>query len=105
MEKCFHCGDLCTNGAIKHRDKSFCCKGCTTVYDILHDNDLSYYYDLQESPGTSPKISESKYAYLDQLEIVEKLVEFTEKNIQVVSFVIPSMHCSSCIWVLEHLHK
>lgn len=105
MEKCFHCGDLCTNGAIKHREKSFCCKGCTTVYDILHDNDLSYYYDLQESPGTSPRISESKYAYLDQLEIVEKLVEFTEKNIQVVSFVIPSMHCSSCIWVLEHLHK
>jgi len=105
MEKCYHCGDLCTTGAIEHRGKSFCCKGCTTVYDILHDNDLSYYYELQESPGISPKISESKYADLDKPGIIDKLVECTEDGVQVVSVAIPSMHCSSCIWVLEHLHK
>lgn len=105
MDKCYHCGDPCASGTIKHRDKSFCCKGCATVFDILHDNDLSYYYELQDAPGISPKISESKYAYLDKEEIIEKLVEFTEDGVQVVSFVIPSMHCSSCIWVLEHLHK
>lgn len=105
MEKCFHCGDLCAKDAIEHRGKSFCCKGCTTVYDILQDNDLSYYYELQDAPGTSPKVSEQKYAYLDKPEIIEKLVEFTQDDIQVISFVIPSMHCSSCIWVLEHLHK
>ena len=105
MDKCFHCGDPCLSGSVKHRDKSFCCQGCATVFDILHDNDLSYYYELQDAPGTSPKISEQKYAYLDQQEIIDKLVEFTEDGVQVVSFVIPSMHCSSCIWVLEHLHK
>lgn len=105
MDTCYHCGDSCLSGAVKHRDKSFCCKGCATVYDILHDNDLSYYYELQDTPGISPKISESKYAYLDKEEIIDKLVEFTEDGVQVVSFVIPSMHCSSCIWVLEHLHK
>lgn len=105
MDMCFHCGDPCVSGTIEHRGKSFCCKGCTTVYDILHDNDLSYYYELEKNPGTSPKISEGKYAYLDKEEIIEKLVEFTEEGVQVVSFVIPSMHCSSCIWVLEHLHR
>ena len=105
MNKCFHCGDPCLGGSVEHRDKSFCCQGCATVFDILHDNDLAYYYELQDAPGVSPKISEKKYAYLDKQEIIDKLVEFTEDGVQVVSFVIPSMHCSSCIWVLEHLHK
>lgn len=105
MSKCFHCGDPCLGGSVEHRDKNFCCQGCATVFDILHDNDLSYYYELQDTPGISPRISEKKYAYLDKQEIIDKLVEFTEDGVQVASFVIPSMHCSSCIWVLEHLHK
>lgn len=105
MNKCFHCGDPCLSGSVEHLDKNFCCQGCATVFDILHDNDLSYYYELQDAPGVSPKISEKKYAYLDKQEIIDTLVEFTEDGVQVVSFVIPSMHCSSCIWVLEHLHK
>src|SRR5690554_6716532 len=105
MNKCFHCGDPCLSGSVENLDKNFCCQGCATVFDILHDNDLSYYYELQDAPGVSPKISEKKYAYLDKQEIIDTLVEFTEDGVQVVSFVIPSMHCSSCIWVLEHLHK
>ena len=104
-QKCFHCGDSCDKTAIHHQDKIFCCQGCVTVFDILNDNELTYYYQLEESPGISPKFSEHKYAYLDSEEIASKLVEFSEEGVEVVSFTIPSMHCSSCIWVLEHIHK
>ncbi|HLW33632.1 MAG TPA: heavy metal translocating P-type ATPase metal-binding domain-containing protein [Aequorivita sp.] len=105
MTNCFHCGDPCLDVEIQHDQKSFCCQGCKTVYDILHDNDLTYYYDLEKNPGISPKEIQGKYDFLDNEAIVEKLLEFNDGNTQVVTFLIPSIHCSSCIWILENLNK
>ena len=105
MVNCFHCGDACLDVEIKHEEKSFCCHGCKTVFDILHDNHLSYYYDLENTPGISPKEIAGKYDFLDNGAIVEKLLEFNDGNTQIVSFLIPSIHCSSCIWILENLNK
>ncbi|MCH4824463.1 heavy metal translocating P-type ATPase metal-binding domain-containing protein [Gramella lutea] len=105
MESCFHCGEDCQEELINFDEKSFCCSGCKTVYEILNSNDLSYYYDLQSSPGTSPKLSEGKFSYLDNSEIAEKLLEFDHEGTQIASFTIPSIHCSSCIWILENLGR
>lgn len=105
MVTCFHCGDECLDIKIEQDEKSFCCHGCKTVYDILHENDLGYYYDLESTPGTSPNSIEGKFDYLDNTTIAEKLLEFNDQNFQIVSFTIPSIHCSSCIWVLENLNK
>lgn len=105
MVNCFHCGDACLDIEIRHDEKSFCCHGCKTVYEILHGNDLSYYYDLEISPGISPNDIDGKFDFLDNGSIVEKLLEFNDGNTQIVSFLIPSIHCSSCIWILENLNK
>lgn len=105
MENCFHCGDLCKSDTIQHQDKYFCCHGCKTVFDILNDNDLSYYYDLEHTPGNTPLQIEGKFDFLENKTIAEKLLEFNEQNTQIVSLLIPSIHCSSCIWILEHLSK
>lgn len=105
MINCFHCGDPCLDVEIKKDDKSFCCQGCKTVYEILHENDLGYYYDLESNPGISPNEVEGKFDFLDNEAIVEKLLEFNDGGTQVVSFLIPSIHCSSCIWILENLNK
>jgi Cu+-exporting ATPase len=103
--KCYHCGDPCDKHVVSFQDKDFCCVGCKTVYEILSENDLSYYYDLESTPGTSPQAVASDYAFLDDESIVARLLEFDEAGTQVVSFLIPSIHCSSCIWVLENLHR
>lgn len=105
MGTCYHCGDSCNDHTLQLDDKSFCCNGCKTVYEILHENNLDYYYELEGSPGTTPSASEHRFDYLDNQEIVDKLLEFDEGNTQIVSFIIPSIHCSSCIWVLENLGK
>ena len=105
MIDCFHCGDPCADGEIKHDQKSFCCHGCKTVYEILADSDLSFYYDIEKTPGISPKEIAGKFDFLDNSDIVEKLLEFNDSQTQVVSLLIPSIHCSSCIWILENLNK
>ncbi|WP_457615523.1 heavy metal translocating P-type ATPase [Lutibacter sp.] len=102
---CYHCGADCGKNPILFDEKSFCCNGCKTVFEILHANELNCYYDLETSPGTIPKEIKGKYNYLDNAEIVEKLVEFNDGTTSVIEFQIPSIHCSSCIWVLENLSK
>lgn len=102
---CFHCGDICPPNVISFDNKSFCCKGCKTVYEIFSENDLTCYYDLQDSPGAIPKEIAGKYDFLSQENIIEKLTEFNDGKIQIVTLYIPHIHCSSCIWILENLNK
>lgn len=102
---CFHCGDACANDTIEYDDKFFCCFGCKTVYELFSENDLTCYYDLESAPGAVPKEIEGKYDFLTQENILEKLLEFNDDAIQIVTLYIPHVHCSSCIWILENLHK
>ncbi len=103
---CYHCGDECNeHQKIEFDDKSFCCNGCKTVYEIFSLNDLTCYYDLQESPGATPLDIQGKYDYLDDESIIQKLLSFKDENVQIVDLYIPHIHCSSCIWVLENLQK
>ncbi|MDR6301550.1 heavy metal translocating P-type ATPase [Mesonia maritima] len=105
QQTCFHCGNNCEKHSVFYDEKNFCCNGCKTVYEIFSTNNLSCYYDLQSAPGAIPKEVEGKYDYLDNPAIIEKLVEFDDGKLQIVNLYIPHIHCSSCIWILENLHK
>lgn len=102
---CYHCGTKCGSDPIEFEDKPFCCNGCKTVYEILNQHELNVYYDLESTPGTIPNEIAGKFDYLGNLEIAKKILEFEDEDTAVVNFYIPSIHCSSCIWVLENLHK
>lgn len=102
---CFHCGLDSESSGIFYDNKSFCCNGCKTVYEIFSINDLTCYYDLQQAPGATPKAIEGKYNVLDNPKIVEQLLEFNDGDRQIVTLYIPHVHCSSCIWILENLNK
>lgn len=105
VNNCYHCGADCGKKPIEFNNKYFCCNGCKTVYEILNTNELTCYYDLESSPGTIPSDIKGKYNYLENEEIIEKLLEFNDSETSVVEFYIPNIHCSSCIWVLENLSK
>ena len=102
---CYHCGDECGKSSVEFDDKDFCCNGCKTVYEIFTSNGLSTFYEIEGKAGTTPNEIRQKYDFLDNQEIVQQLVEFNEEGVQVISLSIPTIHCSSCIWVLENLNK
>ncbi|MFN3968773.1 heavy metal translocating P-type ATPase [Flavobacterium sp.] len=104
--QCFHCGnEIIEKDKILFDDRSFCCNGCKTVYEIFSQNDLSCYYDFQSAPGATPLDIKGKYDFLANEEIVHKLLEFEELTTHIVSLYIPHIHCSSCIWILENLQR
>jgi len=101
---CYHCGDDCGSQPITANDKAFCCDGCKTVYEILNENGLCRYYEMDETPGTTiRKQVGDRFAFLDNAEIQQQLLTFTDGKVATVSFFIPAIHCSSCIWLLEKL--
>jgi len=101
---CYHCGDICSTEIIRNDDKDFCCNGCSQVYHILNHHQLGNYYKLNSHPGESKKIVDKKFDYLNDPEIAAKLISFKDQNKIIVSFYIPAIHCSSCIWLLERLN-
>ncbi|RRO20888.1 heavy metal translocating P-type ATPase [Flavobacteriaceae bacterium 14752] len=103
--QCYHCGDPCQPTNIEAYDKHFCCHGCKTVFEIFSENDLTCYYDFENAPGKTPPELEGKYDFLNQDDIVEKLVDFNDGDTQIINLYIPHIHCSSCIWILENLNK
>ena len=105
-KNCFHCGkEYTAKEEIQFDEKSFCCVGCKTVYEIFSQNDLTCYYDFQSAPGATPQEIKGKYDFLNDENIQSKLLEFQENGIYIVSLYIPHIHCSSCIWILENLQK
>lgn len=104
-KQCYHCGNSCDRGLIFFDEKNFCCTGCQTVFEIFSKNDLTSYYDFENNPGAIPQELHGKFNFLDNNVILENLLEFNDEKTQIITLNIPHIHCSSCIWVLENLHK
>lgn len=102
---CVHCGADCGKHPVVWNNMKFCCNGCKTVYQILNENKLYKYYEIEQTPGI--KIDQvdtgNQYAYLDKEEVKEKLFLFREGTTAKVRFFMPVIHCASCIWLLENL--
>jgi len=103
---CYHCGTTCLNDRYLSDGHQFCCLGCKTVYELLHANGMEEFYRLESFPGAQPVTqSDDTFAVLDLPEVAEALLEFNDGAQGVVNLYIPSIHCTSCIWILEHLSQ
>ena len=85
----------------------FCCEGCKQVYLLLNENNLCVYYNFDKGPGIKAKgkFVSGRYAYLDDPETAKRLVQFSSETQTNVTFQLPLMHCASCIFLLENLHR
>lgn len=105
-ESCYHCGEEIHGRPVKVQDKSFCCHGCATVYQLLSENNLNSFYEMEPGAGVKPKdANDHKYAFLDVPEIREKYITFENDSSVHLTLFLPSIHCSSCIYLLENIQK
>lgn len=103
---CYHCGEDCNDVDILLEDKRFCCQGCKMVYEILNEKDLCQYYEIEENAGISLKGKrQAQFAWLDDEVIQSQLVDYQDDVMTKVTFYLPSIHCASCVWLLENLYK
>ncbi|MCK5124673.1 MAG: heavy metal translocating P-type ATPase metal-binding domain-containing protein [candidate division Zixibacteria bacterium] len=105
--ECVHCGDPCGVGSLRDKELYFCCNGCRAVYYLLNDHNLDDYYSIEDKPGLKPNQlgAQDRFSYLDQESIRDKMLDYNDGKVARISFSVPQIHCSSCIWLLENLYK
>jgi Cu+-exporting ATPase len=103
---CQHCGEDCIETSIRKNQDYFCCQGCQFVYELLHENGMNTFYSLNQKPAFSLiNKQQIDYSFLDDLQLVNELLDFKETHKSSIHFILPQIHCSSCLWLLENLYK
>lgn len=105
--QCYHCGENCPDNHIRSGDHIFCCEGCKMVFQLLNQSGLCDYYQFNQQPGInrSTHTRKDKFSFLDNASIISQLVSFREGPETHVVFYLPQIHCSSCLYLLENLHR
>lgn len=108
---CTHCDEEVVVPYYSKIDKShkhtFCCLGCVTVYEVIHDKGLDQYYEIKKDSEAlkrrSPAEEKAKsYSYLDE-ENFQKDYSYTIKDTRVLEFYLEGIHCLACLWLIEKL--
>lgn len=88
---CTYCGDHCLDDKIEVKGNVYCCYGCATLDDVVAKIHMSE-QDVR-----------LEYKQFDLEENFNQLVEFQNDKVYKVQIILPSIHCSSCIELLEDL--
>ncbi|HLH54857.1 MAG TPA: heavy metal translocating P-type ATPase metal-binding domain-containing protein [Verrucomicrobiae bacterium] len=104
---CYHCGEPCRETQLVEDQKSFCCQGCLFVHDLLKENGMEQFYGLSRHPGVKVKAPKrgNDWAYLDDPEIQNRLLDFSDGRTNRITFHVPGIHCVACVWLLENLFR
>lgn len=104
---CYHCGEDCIAQDLVLDEKHFCCEGCKTVFEILDQNHLCDYYQIDAHPGKKQlhQTQLKRFDVLNDPDLKKHFVVFQNDSQTHVQFDLPNMHCNSCIWLLEQLHQ
>ena len=107
--KCSHCqrsfplSQLSYSKDSSGNDVYFCCNGCKSVYNLLHQSGFGGFYErLGEITLTPLGQRRVDFSYLDELSFLQ---QHTRKvgELNEVSLVIEGIHCAACIWLNEHI--
>lgn len=102
---CYHCGDDCLTPDYTLEEKHFCCHGCKSVFQVLSQNQMCSYYNYNEHPGATRAKTDRRFDYLSDPAIISELIDYQDDQLIIITFYIPHIHCSSCLWLLEQLNR
>ncbi len=108
---CYHCGLPVTgfsacHGEIDGERRAFCCSGCLTVCQAIHDSGLDEFYrkvyrrEVQLAPPPDMP------ADLDQYDLDEVRREFVREDSDgscEAMLLIDGIHCAACVWLIERV--
>lgn len=103
---CAHCGScFASNHSSLSPDPVFCCLGCETVYQLLHNTGLAHYYELQKTSRwiRKPQPANLKSENFSYLEDPEFLKNYSTAEQRCMDFYLEGVHCVACLWLIEKL--
>ena len=111
MMLCTHCDEVVLVGHFNRDDETkmrpFCCFGCQTVYNTLHDIGLETYYEIKKNSEIYKRRSpvdtqSSEFKYIDDPEFLSEF-SYSTDNYLTMEFYLEGIHCLACLWLVEKL--
>jgi len=107
-----HCDEVAVKTYFSEEDVDkkhpFCCFGCLTVHQVLHEKGLSDYYEIKKNSAIykrrSPvEIKTAAYKFLDDEEFLKSYSYLNSHYLRVMEFYLEGIHCLACLWLIEKL--
>ncbi|MDQ6992941.1 MAG: heavy metal translocating P-type ATPase [Mariprofundus sp.] len=106
---CFHCGLPASSanqcyGEINAEKKLFCCSGCLSVCQIIHQAGLDSFYQRIEKQQASLAPPPAVPADVDQYALEEVQADFVKKGADgsyQAQLMVEGIHCAACVWLIE----
>jgi Cu2+-exporting ATPase len=102
--RCAHCGLPVPEGLLTGREREFCCNGCRTVYEVIHEHGLDKFYDVAARTGESPWKApggDRSYEEFDNPSFHELYVSQNPDGLKKIELYLEGVHCAACVWLVE----
>lgn len=111
MNACIHCDQDVVTAYYNEdltKEGPFCCRGCLTVYNVIHSKGLAEYYEIKKNVSFFKKrapveIKSAQYSFLDDSDFLKEYSYFSNNNQQTMEFYLEGIHCLACLWIIEKL--
>jgi P-type Cu2+ transporter len=105
--QCAHCMLPVPKGLIEAgEERQFCCHGCRTVYDMIHQCKLDRYYALRDEDNDTrqPAAATGKaYREFDDETFLNVHARALPDGLRSIEFYLEGVHCAACVWLVEKL--
>lgn len=110
VTSCSHCSLPVPAGLIEpDRAEQFCCHGCETVYNLIHDRGLDDYYRVRKAIGdarpTRAATTGNRYEEFDDDAYATAFVETDPDGTSRTTLMLEGLHCAACVWLIERLPR
>ncbi|MBZ7955431.1 heavy metal translocating P-type ATPase [Campylobacter molothri] len=96
--KCEHCRlSYQKSQMIIYKDNFFCCKGCESVWKILHETGLDEFYERLGDRSLKPVNLEFSNKNYDEF------ITQTKEGFSEIYLMIHGIECAACIWLNEKI--
>jgi len=109
LDNCFHCGLPATGSTACHGDiagekRLFCCAGCLSVCQVIHEAGLDSFYERLQKREASMAPPPDAPTDIDQYDLDEVQQEFTKTladGTRQARLMVEGIHCAACVWLIE----
>ncbi|MFQ6341534.1 heavy metal translocating P-type ATPase [Campylobacter sp. VTCC 70190] len=96
--KCEHCRlDYKQAQMIEYKGKFFCCKGCESVWEILHESGLDEFYEKLGNQTLNP------ISFQKAMKNYDEFITQTKEGFSEIYLMIHGIECAACIWLNEKI--
>ena len=106
---CFHCGlsasgSTACRGEVANAEHLFCCSGCLSVCQVIHEAGLDNFYERIQKRQNTIAPPPKPPADIDQYDLHDVQQEFIQdlKNVTKQAYLmVEGIHCPACVWLIE----